>query len=1001
MKTAYVLALAFLLATLAPATSSASRIALKIDPSSVYKPGAATVTVKLTNLGDEPAQRVWTEVVIGQGNARSTPVESLPVKETVTNVLKVTDIPTAPGIYTVIVKARCTDANGHPFSALKSIPLIAAFPEEGEREAAASLSSLDLKTKGEAVLHVSAPLDTAIRGTATLVLPDALACPDTIRNIDLGAGSSTDLSFVIHRQFARPRSRYLVLAVVDYSLGGRHRSIVAQGSVFIAPPAQPFAPEYRIRWLVIIALILAIFTATQFVRRPAVPTGLLARLESIAPAILLVCIACFLFHHIPPALLVSDTLAVGGDTPAHSYLAGHLKTQLAEHGRIVSWSNGWWCGFPMFQFYFCLPYLLMALLSLVVPMTVALKIVSVAGIFLLPCAAWLAGRIMRLPKPTPSLLAIATLPVLFDPSHTMWGVNIYSTLAGMIANSISFPIMILFLASAARDAGDGQFRLRTVFLLAAVAASHFFTLVIACLSASVIPLLHGRGKIRPALWVLVREGGLGLLLMSWWFVPLVAKRQYSVDFGVNWPADQLPSITRGHLPLTAAAAALVLLAVAIARKWTFVGIVSHMLLASSLLFLCGYQWIGRVFQNIRFWPFICYAAFTLIACLVGAVCRPARSRPLAAAAMLVITVVFGTGQPNHLRSWARWNYEGLQGKARWPVFRDLLIPQLKDTPGRLANDLHPDNASLGSSRIFECVPHVIGKPVLEGGIVNSAAGSIFSYYVQGETSQNSAGFPNIVQPAAFNFTNATRHLALFNVKHFVARWSGTREALARSPHWHRIGQCQGWELYELTTHDGSYVFVPRNDPIPVTLPSDRAAGREWKEAGLDWIYSIGSIDQHYALLSPGQQPPAHAAPAITRQQLTDALLAAGKAPMVPGPADQAAAPEVTISDEHVTDHSITFRTSAPGRPHIIKCTYYPNWKVRGAERVYMVTPCFMLVYPDTEEVELYYGHTLSDNIGRALSCAAALLVGAVFVTRLVRRRGLREPEVDPPQAPGG
>jgi uncharacterized membrane protein len=52
---------------------------------------------------------------------------------------------------------------------------------------------------------------------------------------------------------------------------------------------------------------------------------------------------------------------VGGDTPAHNYLASQARDNLLNEGRIVAWSEGWWCGFPIFQYYFPLPYLLMAM----------------------------------------------------------------------------------------------------------------------------------------------------------------------------------------------------------------------------------------------------------------------------------------------------------------------------------------------------------------------------------------------------------------------------------------------------------------------------------------------------------------------------------------------------------------------------------------------------------------------------------------------------------------
>jgi len=97
-----------------------------------------------------------------------------------------------------------------------------------------------------------------------------------------------------------------------------------------------------------------------------------------------------------------------------------------------------------------------------------------------------------------------------------------------------------------------------------------------------------------------------------------------------------------------------------------------------------------------------------------------------------------------------------------------------------------------------------------------------------------------------------------------------------------------------------------------------------------------------------------------------------------------------IVSQEISDNRISFRTKAIGKPHIVKCTYYPNWRVKGAEKIYMVSPCFMLVYPTDNEVELYYGHTLSDYCGRILTVIgiSCLLAGAwrkLFSARKPRR----------------
>ena len=56
---------------------------------------------------------------------------------------------------------------------------------------------------------------------------------------------------------------------------------------------------------------------------------------------------------------------------------------------------------------------------------------------------------------------------------------------------------------------------------------------------------------------------------------------------------------------------------------------------------------------------------------------------------------------------------------------------------------------------------------------------------------------------------------------------------------------QKWELYELISNDGSYVFIPKNYPLAVRTD-------KWKENGLEWIYTIQAIDQPFALLRHGE-----------------------------------------------------------------------------------------------------------------------------------------------------
>jgi hypothetical protein len=862
--------------------------------------------------------------------------------------------------------------------------------------------------------------------------------------------------------------------------------------------------------------------------------------------LILVALAAYTLRHLPPALLLLDTTTVGGDTPAHNYLASHLRDQLLHHGRVVGWASGWWAGFPAFQYYFCLPYLLTALLSLLIPFNVAFKLVSVLGILALPSCTYAAARRMRMPRPAPILAAIAMLPFLFSDAHTMWGVNIFSTMAGMLANSISFPIMVLMIGCACRDARDRRARLSTALLAALMLSSHFFTSIVAALTLAILPLLHRRGARLATLGTLAQSGLLGAALMAWWLIPLIATRAYSVDFGTNWDIhlpDTFPLHALAMIPFM-----LVAILYGARRHHPEILLLGWMLLAATALFLYGYA-LTPVFVNVRLWPFMDWALYMLGAIGLGLLVQHRPGRPLlilAAATAAMLTVEWSQ---QHLppgiapvRAWADFNFRGLERRPGYRAYQELLLP-LDGTPGRLSGDLAEENNAMGSSRALELVPHHIRKDILEGGLVNSALSSYFAYYIQCETSEGCAGYPTLMQPTGFQLENGTRHLELFNVKHFLARRPSVQAAFRAAPQWSLLRRSDEWELFELNTHEGRHVFIPPLQPLAVQSPHG-------KEYALEWFYRPELLDQFVIFLQPGQTPPpAASAPPLTDEQFRlllgaaaardgdlDEWLHLGPFPLpphhradplayapipeagldpregdrlagrtwqllftrspiypanrydrsanfvtyslahivVPSPRDAllhishddgaalvlndepvftenhatpvgdfqttavslhagrnrlllkstqlggghyfhlrltdtngtpfsdaaciagtttpAALPPTTaipptrasaITAEHVEPNRIRFTTTAIGEPHIIKCSYFPNWKVRGARAVYYVAPSFMLVYPDQPNVELVFGRTATDHL--ALAITAIGWIAVLLLTARTRR----------------
>ena len=96
--------------------------------------------------------------------------------------------------------------------------------------------------------------------------------------------------------------------------------------------------------------------------------------------------------------------------------------------------------------------------------------------------------------------------------------------------------------------------------------------------------------------------------------------------------------------------------------------------------------------------------------------------------------------------------------------------------------------------------------------------------------------------------------------------------------------------------------------------------------------------------------------------------------------------ELLISDLNIQNELITFKTNKPNQLHLIKVSYFPNWKIKNGYGPFRISPSFMAVVPKDELVEIKFE---SSNVEKSLNYLSILtLFSALLITYTYRKRSV-------------
>ena len=697
--------------------------------------------------------------------------------------------------------------------------------------------------------------------------------------------------------------------------------------------------------------------------------------ETLITVVIVAAAMLFVFLQLQPNLLFADTTPSGGDMGAHVWGPDYMRHHLLPNLRLTGWAPDWYSGFPAYHFYFPLPSLAIALLSFVLPYGVAFKLITVSGLVTLPLCAYAFGRLAGMRFPGPVMLALATLPFLFDRGFTIYGGNIPSTLAGEFSFSISLSFALLFLGVVARGLDTGRNRALGAVLLALTGLSHLLPTIFAVVGALLLYLLRpGRARLK-FLFGLV---GVGALLAAFWSFPFGMRLGYANNMGwekITQYSQNLFPENKAWLWLVLAPAGVVF-AVALRRR---VGLflVGMAAITGSLFVLApaGRLWNARV---LPFWFLSLYllagVAVTEIGPALGRIfaadpgepptrvtsADPVRMQLLARritpiAAALAVWMFVGlplgvlprwlpkpaTTDSSYVDDWAKWNYSGYERKESYPEYKRVVDMMasigthqrlrshplgVRLPPRPLRHPDGPDAPALLDRRLHR----VDGGPLLR--VVGHGAVPLHDRGRAVEGTVEPPARPALHRPRRVQGRRAPADAGRPLLPGLLARGGGPGRRQPQ-PHPGRP--------------DGRLAGL-RGQGLGDRLAPHQPAGGDHRRG-----QGRAGVDGGHVRLVPGLRRPrrvpgrvrAQGVAAGRGQQGRHRLRRRSGSDVEVETAQRRPLDPVVVSGIKTSDNRITFDVDRVGVPVLVKASYFPNWKVSGGHGPYRVSPNMMVVSP--------------------------------------------------------
>ena len=671
-------------------------------------------------------------------------------------------------------------------------------------------------------------------------------------------------------------------------------------------------------------------------------------------------------------LIFLDNTPTGGDMGAHVVPIKYFIENFASSFKINGWSNDWFAGYPAYYFYFPFPAILTYFLNLILPYGVAFKIMVAGSIVLI------IYSIEKLFRKEDHLFShvgvVAGLMFALTESFTIYGGNLASTLAGQFSFTYSLAFANLAIYYIIKSTHKYKVPISSVFLslcllshlipfilylpayaiywlikkekfeLKLISIFIFTTLV----TRFVVPMIYNlefttnmgytpytrvKDLIKPDilpytfllfLFLLARFNFKKLKenkvfsIFEFYLLVVSVILYFYVPEGALWNGRMVPFFNLGMIIIF-----FKILNLLIKETLQFQqgNLITNLIILTSIL-ACSYVFYEKWIEYDRYRLFV---VSLFILSLLGVVLFYHSTYNLFNLGVFVFVI----SSMSFLPHWVNWNFTGYEGKDDWSDIEALYSSLEKLPPGRIMWEPNSDLNKYGTPMVLMTIPLFTEHTSMEGLYFDSSLTTPFHFIaVSGlaEKPSNPVGGLSYINN---DFQKGVDYLKDLGIDYFISYTDSIKDKAIDNKDLKLLFVSEPFSVFQINTKKIELVNQ-RLEIFPRISFYERTSSSLFRDTAYDNFFNkaydnFRYLDEYRVIELPL---------GVNLNSSNDS--------------------DLVISDLKISSNEIKFTTNKPNELHIIKVSYFPNWKIDEGLGPYRISPSFMSIIPYENKVVLSF-----------------------------------------------